>query len=205
MLTLCLIPIWLLFLVGAADDSRWEEGAFHDIAITDTAGEVHSPVEGKHGLVVVFVTCDCPIANAYQPELSRLFREYHLQDELSQKVSNTSRGIDLVLIHANPETTAAKAEAHRQDYQMANAVAIDPDQIWAKRFEAKVSPQAFLLDDHGTLLYSGRIDDLYVDFGKKRAAPTCRDLREAIEQWSHGQPIANRETQAIGCRIRIKD
>jgi len=61
-----------------------------------------------------------------------------------------------------------------------------------------VTPEAALMQ--GTrLLYRGRIDDRYVDFGKDRPAPTTHDLEAAIDAAIAGKPIAVKETRAIGC------
>jgi len=50
-------------------------------------------------------------------------------------------------------------------------------------------------------VYRGRIDDRYVDFGRARAAPTSRDLREVLQALARGGPVAPRTTAAVGCSI----
>jgi hypothetical protein len=51
------------------------------------------------------------------------------------------------------------------------------------------------------LLYRGRIDDRYVDFGKRRPEPMTHDLREALEAILAGRPVARPRTEPIGCDI----
>jgi hypothetical protein len=53
----------------------------------------------------------------------------------------------------------------------------------------------------GGLAYRGRIDDLYPELGKKRAAPTKRDLREALAAVLAGKPVPVPRTEAVGCSI----
>jgi len=56
------------------------------------------------------------------------------------------------------------------------------------------------------MIYRGRVDDLYVDFGQARAEPTTHDLADAIESTLLGKSVANPRTQAIGCLIAdLKD
>ena len=51
------------------------------------------------------------------------------------------------------------------------------------------------------LVYLGRIDDRYVDFGKTRAAATTHDLAGALEAILDGRPVPESRTRAIGCFI----
>jgi hypothetical protein len=51
------------------------------------------------------------------------------------------------------------------------------------------------------LVYTGRIDDRYVSFGRKRAAPTTRDLERVLEALLAGEAVAPRTTPGIGCFI----
>src|SRR5438067_2318270 len=45
-------------------------------------------------------------------------------------------------------------------------------------------------------------DDLYVDVGRTRRAPTRRDLRLALDAVLAGQSITPPETDAVGCFIQ---
>ena len=58
-----------------------------------------------------------------------------------------------------------------------------------------------MFDGKGLLVYRGRIDNLYADFGKKRAKPTRRDLRETLDALLAGKRLAKRTTKAVGCYI----
>ena len=49
------------------------------------------------------------------------------------------------------------------------------------------------------VLYRGRIDDRYIEFGKDRPEPTVRDLERALDAIIAGKPVPVRETRAIGC------
>jgi hypothetical protein len=51
------------------------------------------------------------------------------------------------------------------------------------------------------LLYRGRIDDRYLEFGKDRPEPTVRDLERALDAIVAGKPAPVSETRAIGCFI----
>jgi hypothetical protein len=64
-----------------------------------------------------------------------------------------------------------------------------------------VTPEAAVYTPDHRLVYRGRIDDWYVDFGKPRAAPTTHDLEDALEAVLGGRPVADARTTAVGCFI----
>jgi len=51
------------------------------------------------------------------------------------------------------------------------------------------------------MVYRGRIDDRYVDFGRSRPAPTTRDLRAVLQALAAGSTLTPRTTPAVGCFI----
>ena len=58
-----------------------------------------------------------------------------------------------------------------------------------------------VLAPSGRVLYRGRIDDLYTLDGKRRDAPTTRDLEEAIKAVLAGKPPPVARTKAFGCPL----
>ena len=53
----------------------------------------------------------------------------------------------------------------------------------------------------GKLEYLGRIDDQYPGLGKKRTAPSQRDLRNALDAVVAGRSVKVARTEAVGCSI----
>ena len=78
---------------------------------------------------------------------------------------------------------------------------LDHDHKLTRLADAQVTPEAAVFDDKGRLVYRGRIDNLYADFGKKRAKPTRRDLRDTLDALLAGKALAKRTTKAVGCYI----
>lgn len=142
-----------------------------------------------HGIVFIFVMRDCPIANSYAPEIVRLMDEYR------------NRGVGFTLVYVDDDVTLAAARKHAQDYGIKSEVVIDHDRALARKYGATISPEAALVSARDEILYRGRIDDRYVDFGKRRAEPSQRDLREALDAVLAGQPVLNPRTPAVGCSI----
>ncbi len=142
--------------------------------------------------VVVFSRCDCPIANAYQPYLQQL------------KTDFSSHPIDFVLVYADPQVTSEAAQEHVAQYHVSWSPILDNAFDLAKKMGAKTTPEAFLVDPNGNILYRGRIDDRFPDFGKKRARPTKEELRDALSDYVSGAKIRTTRTSAIGCVMRYE-
>ena len=65
-----------------------------------------------------------------------------------------------------------------------------------------MTPEAAVFTPALELAYRGRIDDLWVDLGKSRPAPTKHDLDTALEAVLDGKPVPEAATPAIGCFIQ---
>ncbi|MEW6306875.1 MAG: redoxin domain-containing protein [Verrucomicrobiota bacterium] len=161
------------------------------IEIEDIQGAAHRPLEQKEksATVLIFILPDCPVANGYAPELRRIFETY------------SKSNVAFYLVHVDPDLKSADARKHAQDFGYTMPVLLDPKHELVKFTKATVTPEAAVLSPQGKLLYRGRIDDRVADYGKKRAEPTQRDLRDALDAILAGQPVKNPATKAIGCFI----
>ncbi len=66
---------------------------------------LHSSPSTK-AIVWIFIMEDCPISNAYTPEINRLVDAYH------------SRDVSFVLIHSDPKLELDDARNHRKGLQI---------------------------------------------------------------------------------------
>ena len=139
--------------------------------------------------VLVFVGTDCPISNRYAPEIQRLSTRYQRD------------GVQFFLVYVDPQLSSAAIRQHLLQFAYNLPALRDPEHAVVARSEALVTPQVavFNADDH--LVYSGRIDDRYLDFGQQRPAARTRDLEDALQAVLSGQQPAQARTRAIGCYI----
>jgi peroxiredoxin len=140
-------------------------------------------------IVCVFARTDCPISNSYAPEVRRMHEKY------------SPLGVVFYLVYPDPDESAQAIEKHFKDYSYPFAALRDPKHELVKMAEAKITPEAAVFDREGKLLYHGRIDDRYVDFGKARLAPTVHDLERALEAILAGKPAPAADSPAVGCFI----
>ena len=139
--------------------------------------------------VALFVRTDCPISNRYAPEIRRIHEAY------------SKRGVAFWLIYPDPAAEDGTIRAHLEEYRYPMPALKDPEHRLVGHAGAKITPEAALFDADGKLVYLGRIDDRYVDFGKARPEPTRRDLVLALDALLAGRPVESDRTKAIGCFI----
>jgi thiol-disulfide isomerase/thioredoxin len=180
-----------IFLVLFPTKLSYASERVSDWRFVDITGKKHAPFnsEKTKALVVVFICTDCPIANYFQPTLRDMAKKYETQ------------GVRFVMIHPDLECTRKAAKKHAMEYSITIPIALDHKQKMAKRLKAEFTPEAFVIAPQGDVRYRGRINDMYVSYGKKRHAPTRNDLDEAIEALLAGKEVVNPKTKPVGCPI----
>jgi hypothetical protein len=136
--------------------------------------------------VLVFTTTDCPISNRYAPEVQRLATKF------AGKVRFT-------LVYPVPTDTDTLIRAHVKKFGYTMDWQRDTAQALVKKTGVTVTPEVAVLGADNRVLYRGRIDDRYIDFGRDRPAPTVRDLERSLEAVLAGLPVPVPETRAVGC------
>jgi hypothetical protein len=162
-------------------------GVQHVLGLDGRATNPLAPAHGVAATVLVFTTTDCPIANRYAPEIQRLAATYE------------SRAVRFTLVYPVPGDTPEIVTAHREKFGYRLAAVRDTAQELVRRAGAQVTPEAAVFDARGRVVYRGRIDDRYLDFGLDRPEPTSHDLERAIQDLLAGRPVAVPRTQAVGC------
>jgi thiol-disulfide isomerase/thioredoxin len=141
--------------------------------------------------VMIFIATDCPIANSYAPEFERLRKDYG------------GKKVDFLLVYPDPALTEAAVKKHLTDYGMTLPTKIDRDHALVKQAGVTTTPEVAVLGADGTLLYRGRIDNLYADYGERRRTITEPYLRNALDAILRGEKPALPTTKAIGCLIEM--
>lgn len=140
-------------------------------------------------VALIFFGHDCPMSNGYAPEIVRLDAEF------------SPKGIAFCVIYADADLGVDDARKHAQEYGFTCPAILDPKMSLAMRVGATFKPETAVLSPKGELLYLGRIDDIYADFGKRRSQPTCRELKDALNAILVGKALTVARTKAIGCSI----
>jgi hypothetical protein len=149
-------------------------------------------VAGAKGTLVIFTCNHCPWAKAWETRIATL--------------GNTYAKSGVGVIAANPNDPVAYADdgfdamvKRAKDRDFKFPYVVDAGSRVARGFGAERTPEAFLFDAGGVLVYHGTIDDNADSAG----AVTQHFLRDALDAVAAGQPVAVKETKALGCGIKF--
>jgi len=157
---------------------------------TDLDGRPFDPFRAAQGKVVVliFVRTDCPVSNRYAPTIQQL------STQIGDKAA-------FFLVYPSNKENSETIRKHDRDFGYALAALRDPRHILVKQSQAQITPEAAVFDANRRLVYHGRIDNLYEDFGHARRRATTHELADAIEAAIAGKTLTANATPAVGCYI----
>jgi hypothetical protein len=157
---------------------------------TDTSGKNHVFAASRSkATVLVFVSHDCPISNAYAPEINRIAADY------------ARRKVDVFVVYAESGLSVAGAKQHARQFGYRVPIFVDASHRLSAAVGATVTPEAAVLSPSGQQLYLGRINNRYITWGKPRTQITQNDLRDALDAILAGKPVPASTSRAIGCFI----
>ena len=164
-----------------------------DVKLPCTDGTARSvaDVRGERGTLIVFICNHCPYVKAWQDRIVRACD------------AAAAKGIGVIAVDSNDPAMvpgdslgAMKQVAESKGYRF--PYACDATARVARAFGASRTPEAFLLDASGRLVYHGTVDDSAQD----EKAVTHRWLADAIDAVATGREVPVKETKALGCAIK---
>ncbi len=149
---------------------------------------------GASGLLMMFICRHCPFVKHVQEELARLGRDY------------ARRGVGVVAVSANdavafPEDRPEKLAEMARELAFEFPYLYDESQAVARAYDAQCTPDFFLYDRTGRLVYRGQLDDSRPGNG---LPVTGADLRAALDAAIAGRPISPEQRASVGCNIKWK-
>jgi len=139
--------------------------------------------------VLIFMSPECPLCENYSQVLADL-REGFPSDSVAFWGIFPGQHYDKLSI-----------QRFMARYHPPVEVLLDPEYSLTNALGATVTPEAFLLDQNGSVRYQGPIDNWIPELGVKRAVITEHYLQAAIEAVLQGKPAPAAEQAAIGCFI----
>jgi len=97
----------------------------------------------------------------------------------------------------DPETNRAALAEWGADFP----VLLDPDGRVGRRFDATTTPEVFVIDEHGTLVYIGALDN--APFGKPRGGgEVVNYVAQVLRELDLGETLSAPYRQSYGCRVK---
>ena len=172
-----------ILLLGASSSTA-QTSATSALDLDGHAVDVFHHSDGKV-VVLLFIRTDCPISNRYAPTIQRL--------------SNQFKMAEFFLVYPISTESPEQIRKHLQEYGYKLTALRDPDLRLVHAAGVRVTPESAVFSANGRLLYHGRIDDWYGDFGRARPAPTTHELASAIQAAIEGKPVPVAAALAVGC------
>jgi thioredoxin-related protein len=145
----------------------------------------------KNGVLIMFSCNTCPYVIRNQ-QRTRNIAAYALQNNIGVIVINSNeaqrKDVD--------SYSAMQAYSKQQAYDFPYVV--DTNSKLADAYGASHTPEIFLVNNEGRIVYKGAIDDNPADAGKVKR----EFLKEAINDVVGNTPILVKETRGIGCSIK---
>jgi alkyl hydroperoxide reductase subunit AhpC len=107
------------------------------------------------------------------------------------------KGVQFIGINSNKQESGWEVVMHAKQFKLGFPILKDPDNKIADKYDAKVTPEIFVLDAKGNLAFHGPIDD-------SQDVPEIKKqyLRNALDSLTQGRPVAVTGARAFGCTIK---
>lgn len=150
-------------------------------------------IKGDNGVLVVFTCNHCPYAQAWEKRVTEIGNKY------------SKKGIGVVAVNPNdPAQQAAdgfeEMQARAEKLKMDFPYVVDATSNVARDFGATKTPEVYLFNAQGSLVYRGAVDDS----ANKPDAVEEPYLKDALTALLDGEAIEPAETKAVGCSIKFR-
>lgn len=139
----------------------------------------------KKATVLMFVSTRCPVSNAYNSRMAALAKKY------------TALGVAFAGIDANTTEPTPEIADFVKQQAFLFPILKDADGAVADAYAAHVTPETYVVDKRGVLVYHGRIDN-----DMDMANVKTHELSTALDAVLAGKPVARAEAKAFGCSIK---
>ena len=151
-----------------------------------------SSAMGSNGIIIVFTCNHCPYVVGSESRI----------EDMAMKARENNIGF--VGINSNDpinyESDSWPNMVKRASKGMSYAYLHDADQSIATIYGAQRTPEFYLINPAGNVVYRGRLDDSPRD----PSHATTSELSDAIDSLVAGEQIAEARTESIGCSVKWK-
>jgi peroxiredoxin len=169
-----------------------------DFTLTDTNGKTHhlSEYKGKY-VVLEWYNPDCPFVRKHynSGNMQALQKEYVSKGVVWLSIDSSASGQEGNYPPSQLNQIATKNRS------ACTALLLDPDGKVGHLFGAKTTPDMYIINPQGTLVYQGAIDDKpSTDLGDVKTAKNY--VKSALEAVMGGQTVALTSTRPYGCSVK---
>ena len=168
-----------------------------DFAVTDAAGKPVklSDLRGKY-VVLEWTNPDCPfVRNQYNKQgMQTQQKRWAGQDVVWVTINSTNRN------HSEFKTPSAMSAWMKTQGGAPSVLAVDGESAVARMYGVKTTPEMYVVDPAGRVIYAGAIDDGRSTRHDPLAATNY--VQAALTQAKAGQAVAQAATTPYGCSLK---
>lgn len=164
-----------------------------DVKMKDISGKEVTLKDAvkENGILVIFSCNTCPVVKGYQKRINEVAKW-----TLDQKIG-------VVLLNSNEASRDngdgyEDMQAYAQKENFGWFYTVDKNNELADAFGAQRTPEVFLFNKEGKLVYHGAIDDNPSDAGNVGK----HHLKTAITEMTSGKEVTTKQTRSVGCGIK---
>ena len=198
MKTIAKSAVVLLSIIGTALAAPQTGQPAPDFTLTDSNGKSHKLSDFKGKFVVLeWLNHGCPFVQKHYDggNMQGLQKEYTGKDVVWLSIVSSAPGKQG---NMSPEETNKTKE---EKGSAATAILMDADGTVGKLYDAKVTPELYVINPEGVLIYMGAIDDKKsVDAADVAGAKNY--VKQALDEAMAGKPVSEPSTAAYGCSVK---
>lgn len=163
-------------------------------ALQDLDGHEYSLGDERGKVVVLeWINPKCPFSKRHADQKTMIHLHDQNPDVVWLAINSTNPDHE---DHLTPDEHKAYDRKEGIDYP----VLVDPTGDVAHAYGAKATPHMFVIDEAGTLIYSGAIDD--DPLGRQAPDKRTNYVAEALAAHAAGKPVTPATTKPYGCSIK---
>ncbi|MBV8898784.1 MAG: thioredoxin family protein [Verrucomicrobia bacterium] len=169
-----------------------------DFSLTDTHGRTHRLSEYRGKIVVLeWYNPDCPFVGKHyrSGNMQQLQKEYTAKGIVWLTVDSSAPGEEGNYPAETLNQISNKVGAVR------TALLLDPDGKVGHTYDAKTTPDMYIIDSKGSLVYRGAIDNKR-STNEADAKTATNYVRQALDAVLAGKPVPVSATQPYGCTVK---
>ena len=201
MKTIAKSAVVLLSVIGTALAAPKVGQPAPDFTLTDSNGKSHKLSDFKGKFVVLeWLNHGCPFVVKHYSggNMQQLQKDYTGKDVVWLSIVSSAPGKQG---HMSPEETN---KAKKEKGSAATAVLLDEDGTVGKLYNAKVTPELYVVNPEGVLVYMGAIDSVKsVDAADIPGAKNY--VKQALDEALAGKEVSEPVTTAYGCSVKYAD
>lgn len=152
---------------------------------TSQAQSLNKLMQGNKATVVMFLSVHCPYSNAYNSRMIALAQKY------------SPKGVSFVGIFSDQNEPKDEIATYVEAQKFPFPALVDKGDVAADTYAARVTPETYVINSRGVLVYHGRIDN-----DMDPANVQTHDLANALDETLAGKTVAKATTKAFGCSIK---